>query len=273
MLNLSTQRAISTWSIHRLLGQFAAPGSAIDGGSFIPHQEMGNRRTLIDLIPEIAEHGYHVLQICHFHLESSDPAYLGRLRTTLKAYDVSFDMLLIDEGDLTDPDFERQMAWYDDWLNVAAMLGAKRARIGAGKQSPTPKRLRASGERLGILADGHPDVRIVTENWLGATPDAESLLDVLEAAGESVGLLIDLGNWTGPDKYTNLAKIAGRAEACHAKCHFTDDGPDEADFCTALALLKDVDFNGPIALIYDGPDPDEWVGLELEWKIVESVWS
>ena len=103
------------------------------------------------------------------------------------------------------------------------------------------------------------------------TPDASSVRAVLEAAEGEIGLLIDLGNWTGPGKYEELEGIAPLAESCHAKCHFTADGPDERDFRRTLSILLDGSFTGPKALIYDGPDDDEWAGLEREWEIVTSV--
>ena len=114
-------------------------------------------------------------------------------------------------------------------------------------------------------------VCVATENWLEMTPDASSVRAVLEAAEGEIRLLIDLGNWTGPGKYEELAAIAPLAESCHAKCHFTADGPDERDFRRTLSILLDGSFTGPMALIYDGPDDDEWSGLDREWEIVISV--
>ena len=78
----------------------------------------------------------------------------------------------------------------------------------------------------------------------------------------SVGLLIDLGNWRGPDRFVELARIAPLAETCHAKCHFTGSTPDIAEFQRGLQILKDTGYSGPMALIYDGVDDDEWEKLD-----------
>lgn len=228
-------------------------------------------QTLLQLIPELASRGYSQLQICHFHLESQDHEYLGSVREALAQHEIVLDMLLIDDGDLTAKDIESQLRWYNSWLDSALVLGAVRARICAGRSHPTPEKLSQSGELLAHLAHIHPDVRIVTENWMELTPDAESLLTVLETAGDSVGLLIDLANWQKPEKYDQLRLIANRAESCHAKCVFTEDGPDAEDFRKTLGILKDAGFDGPLALIYDGPHSDEWSGLDLEWQIVKDV--
>ena len=59
------------------------------------------------------------------------------------------------------------------------------------------------------------------------------------------------------------------AESAHAKAHF--DGPgsmDRADFEQCLVLCQQSGFNGPYSLIYDGPDGDEWAGLQLERAVV-----
>lgn len=271
MKRLEERQSVSTWSLHRTLGNFVADDSAVDGGPMMSLPEISGGMTLLELIPEIAKRGYASLQICHFHLTSRDMEYLQQVRQAIADNGLSLEMFLIDDGDLTSDDGDRQMAWYDGWLDVAEQLGARRARLCVGRHAPTPALLDRSGKRLAELAAAHPNVRIVTENWLEATPDAESLLAALDSAGDAVGLLIDLANWQAPEKYLELAKIAPRAESCHAKCHFSADGPDVADFEQTLTILKDAGFDGPFALIYDGPDPDEWAGLDAEWKIVERI--
>lgn len=273
MLQVATGRTVSTWSLHRTLGRFAAGDSAVAGGPFIPQADGHPSTSLLELLPELAARGYSQLHICHFHLQSRDVDYLNQVRTALAVHGITLDMLLIDDGDLTAPDLDRQLAWYHDWLRVAEVLGAKRARISAGRANPTPDRLRASGRHMAGLAQDHPQARVVTENWLEMTPDATSTLSVLDAAGDDVGLLIDLGNWRGSEKYRELATIAPKAESCHAKCHFSPAGPDETDFRTGLRLLKDAGFDGPLALIYDGPDANEWAGLDREWDVVASIFG
>ena len=266
-------KAVSTWSLHRTLGNFTAPGSSVDGGKAPGPEELDTGLTLLDLIPELAAHGYNTVQIVHFHLESTEPAYLERVKAALAENNIALDMLLIDAGDLTSPDIEIQLAWYHRWLDVAEQLGAARARICVGRSQPTEDLLIASGTHLATLAETHPAVQVVTENWMEMTPDAATLLTALDTAGEIVGLLVDLGNWSAPEKYEELAKIAERGIASHAKCSFDENGPDETDYRRSLQILKDAGFEGPHALIYDGPDDDEWAGLETEWAIVQDVFG
>lgn len=267
------QRAVSTWSLHRTLGNAVADDSSIGGGRIMDLPSTASRLTLLDLPPVLAARGYDAIHICHFHLASREATYLSAVREALSANGIEVDALLIDDGDLTAPDVERHDAWYHGWLQIAETLGAKRARVCAGRSTPTPERLARSGERLARLAAAHPAVRVVTENWLELTPDAASMLAVLDAAGDGVGLLIDIGNWRGATKYDDLATIAPRAETCHAKCHFSLDGADEADFRRSLEVLREAGFAGPLALIYDGPDDDEWANLNREWEIAQRVFG
>ena len=265
-------KAVSSWSLHRTLGSYVS-GDRADGGTrTLARPEAG--MALTDLPAELRRRGYDTVQICHFHLPSREPGYLDELRAALKASDIALDAVLVDDGDLTHPtDADAHQTWIDGWLDVATTLGADRARVIAGKQSPNPARLQDSGRRLAALAADHPDVRVVTENWFDLTAGPSEVHTILDAADGTVGLLIDLGNWTGPDKYDHLAAVAARAETCHAKCHFSASGPDRDDFSRSLHALRQADYTGPLALVYDGADDDEWTCLEQEHSIATSVFN
>ncbi|HYI24196.1 MAG TPA: hypothetical protein VD767_02210, partial [Thermomicrobiales bacterium] len=132
---------------------------------------------------------------------------------------------------------------------------------------------RLGGEALSRLAASHPNIRVITENWLELLANADAVMAVREITGDSVGLMIDLGNWTGPDKYDELARIAPFAETCHAKCDFSAGGPDREDYLRCLTVLRSAGFDGSMALIYSGPDDDEWAALDTEWEMVQAVFG
>lgn len=267
-------RAVSTWSLHRTLGRYVAPESAALGGPIMSGPSGTAGLALLDLPAELKDHGYDTVQICHFHLPSRSAEYLERLRDALAAAGIELDALLIDDGDLTDRAHADQIeAWLDDWLGVAVALGATRVRLMAGRAEPTPELVKDCSQRLVRLATRHPEVRIVIENWLGMFPDGDAVQAMLRETGDSVGLLIDLGNWTGPGKYDELARIAPHAESCHAKCRLSAVGPDAEDFRQSLRILKDAGYGGPLALIYDGPEDDEWAMLDIEHDLVRGVFG
>lgn len=214
------------------------------------------------------------MQLVHFHVPSREPGYLNELRGALADASVTLEAVLIDDGDLTHPEQAgAHEAWVAGWLDDAVRLRARRARVIAGRQPPTAGAIRDSGTRLARLAGTHPDVRVLTENWLELTPDAARVRQVLEAAEGAVGLLIDLANWRGSDRYRELAGIAALAETSHAKCHFGPAGPDAGDYRRTLGLLRDAGFQGPLGLVYDGPDPDEWAGLAWEYEVTRAVFG
>ncbi|MCB0109836.1 MAG: TIM barrel protein, partial [Caldilineaceae bacterium] len=234
---------------------------------------------LLDLPARLREFGIPKLEICHFHIPTRDSAYLQQLRAALETNEITLWQLLIDGGDITHPDHAaRDIAWIQSWIDTAATLGATRVRVSGGKAEPSPEAFKRSNAALAALADyaAARNVRLLTENWqtLLATPEAVfAVLDGLD----HVGLLADLGNWSGPTKYDDLAQILPRAESCHAKAHFdaTASGNnaiatamDRVDYTRCLENCRSADFQGPYSLIYDGPNADEWAGLRAEMAVV-----
>jgi sugar phosphate isomerase/epimerase len=245
---------VSTWSLHRTLETV----------------------TLLELPALLAAHGYDAVQIVHFHLAGRDPGYLAELRSELAHHHLALDTFLVDDGDLTrsigaaaDED------WISEWIADAALLGAPRARIIAGRSAPTPHTIVQSAAALKRLAVAHPHMRLVIENWHELTPDAASVNAILDATEGSVGLLVDLANWSGPNVCEELGRIANRAETCHAKARIGSNTEADAEgarnFVAALEAIRTAGFTGSLAMVYDGPDPDEWGMLEREREIITGV--
>lgn len=260
--------SVSTWSLHRTLGRppISGPGQPAPTAASLG-------LPLLELPARLAEAGIHTLEICHFHLPSRDPGYLDELRQALADAGIELWSLLVDGGDITGaPHAARDEAWIAGWLPVAQRLGAARVRVSAGKAAPEPATLAQSSAALGRLADqaAAHGLRLMTENWHTLMQSAAEVNQVLDALDGRLGLCADFGNWSGPDKYAQLAAILPRAESCHAKCHFAPDGaPDEADYVRCLDLTRAAGFSGPYTLIYDGPSADEWAGLGREQALVQ----
>lgn len=266
-------KAVSTWSLHRTLGSLRAidPVTSTGVGASSPAPTSG--LSLLDLPAELQRRGFDAVQICHFHLPTRSVSYLVELRAALAESSVTLDAVLIDDGDLIHPDDpDTHYAWISGWIDDAITLGARRTRVIAGRATPTPARLAASAQSLSRLVHDHPDIQVVTENWLELLPDAASVQTLLNHASSDLGLLIDLGNWTGPGKYAELAAVAGSAETCHAKCHDVAGRPDDADYQRSLQVLLDAGFTGPLALVYDGPAHDEWSALERQYAVTCEVY-
>lgn len=264
--------SVSSWSLHRSLGQPQLYG--VDSWQHIPAATHGRGTiSLLELPAHITRFGISTLEICHFHLPSRDPSYLAELRGALEAAHVELFSLLIDDGDITHPQHgERDLAWISGWLEVANQLGARCARVIAGKAEPTEEALTVSVRGLRrLLAQAETyGLRLMTENWYDLLSNPTAIHALLEQLDGKVGLCFDFGNWHGPNKYADLQAIAPYAESCHTKAHF--DPPyqiDREDYIRCLDITREAGFAGPYTLVYAGPGTDEWKGLSLEREVVQ----
>ncbi|GDX40609.1 xylose isomerase [Armatimonadota bacterium] len=263
--------SVSTWSLHRTIGVTYpdSPGQARQGRT-----ETWGAGTvdLLDIPTTVAAAGIHTLEICHFQIPSREESYLNELRQALSDAKVELFSVLVDAGDITDAvHSDRDLKWVGEWVDTAAQLGAKRARVIAGKALPTAENLALSKRNMRELADRAKSqgVRLTTENWFDLLSRPEHVHELLDSLDGDVGLNLDFGNWGGETKYADLAAIAPYAESCHAKCAFIAPGePDSADYRHCLDLSREQNFSGPFTLIYDGADDNEWAALAIEREIV-----
>jgi len=272
--NLENGRfAVSTWSLHRLLGA-VYPYSPDPDKSAARKEPYGPGRSSLTEIPaQLANRGIGRLEICSFHLPSLDRAYLAEMRAALQDADILAQTLLVEDGDPSRPDTgERDIRWIADWIEIAQALGAKNMRVIAGKQAPTAGNLERAADHLGWLAKqaDNSGVRVVTENWFELLASPRQTNWLLDALQDKVGLNGDLGNWPAPEKYAGLCDIMRRAELCHAKADFNGSGLDSVDYRKCLEACRSAGYSGPYTLIYDSPFfADEWDGILLEKAFIE----
>jgi sugar phosphate isomerase/epimerase len=261
--------SVSTWSLHRTLGKPGFYGV----GQGIPQATHGRGACdLLGLPARLAQCGIPTLEICHFHLPSREFHYLDEVSAALDEHGIELFSLLVDDGDIIHPaDGAAHLAWIAEWAEVAAGLGSACMRVIAGKQQAGPENTALACSRLRQLSDvaAAQGVRLMTENWFALLERPTEVLEVLDRLAGDAGLCMDFGNWKGPEKYAAFEQIAGRAESCHAKPQFNDSGQIEsADFSRCLEVTRNAGFAGPYTLIYDGPDDNEWEGLEKEKEMV-----
>lgn len=262
--------ALSSWAVHKAIG-FEVEDDAIKGPQ--PYWKVGDSPIDIRELPALtASHGIHRLELCHFHLDRRDPSVVNDLRRSLDAANVTLQTLLIDAGDLTHPDpaiAEKHEAWIASWLETAAALGAERARVVAGRTRREGD-IEDSAPRLRRLAAG-TSVRITTENWLAVLDEPDRTNRLLDLCEGEIGLNVDLGNWTGEQKYDWIAKIAGRAETCHAKCEIDHNGNlDTHDFGRAIDAAVGAGYSGPWTLVNGGGADREWEFVKLQAGFIAS---
>jgi hypothetical protein len=206
-------------------------------------------------------------------MRSRDPAFLAELKAALKESGVRLQTLLIDAGDIADPETrERDIAWIGAWIDAAAALGADQARVTGGRQAPTPEALDLAVDGLSRLVKRGREqgVRIVTENWQQLTATPAAIHHLLDGVGDDLGLIADFGNFDGATKYDDLASVMPRATSTHAKASFHGPGAlDTDDYGRCLDIVAEAGMAaGPHTLIYSSDDSNEWAGLRIEREFV-----
>lgn len=235
--------------------------------SWTLHGVIGAGTPLLQIPAQVAAHGIHTLEVCHFHLPSVEPEYLAEFRAALWAADVELYSVLIDRGDITARDaaiLEEDLQFIRHWIDVASELGAKCVRIDAGLQPPTPEIVQASAANLAALAAyaASRNVKVITENWHATSREPVPLLEILDRCDGRVGLCADLGNAEGPNKYETLGMLLPRATSIHFKVRYDADGQIEPmDFAHCARLIQSSGFDGPMSLIYNETDR-EWAAVD-----------
>jgi sugar phosphate isomerase/epimerase len=239
--------AVSSWSLDGLL-QSGTP--------------------LLDIPAQLKQHGIAAFELCHFHLPTSEPAYLQALRERLASSGVVLFSLLIDAGDIAAPEAAQRAAdkaFTEEWIRVAAALGAERVRIDAGQQAPTQAVIERSAAQLHHLAQhaARLGVAVSTENWRATSREPDALLAILDQCPSRIGLCVDTGNAEATsDKYQTLARLLPRATSVHFKARYTPAGTvDHADIRRCCDLIDAAAFDGVITLIYDHKQ-GEWAGIQ-----------
>lgn len=275
---MTARVSVSSWSLHRALG-------SVWLDDFSPARQTAANAdpdlTLLQLPGLAAQHGINTLEICHFHFPTRDKGYLTELAEEARQAEVELYSILIDDGDITatDPDdLEVQLNWIQGWIDTASELGASAARVVAGeasvsadaqdlKQHPS---IQASACQLqSLFAYGQErNVKVFTENFRPLALKADHLIAILELCDGQISICADFGNFKGPDRYQEFAKIAPWATSAHAKAQYEDDGaiiPD--DLSGGIRVLKDSGFAGPLSLIFDQP----MVADATEWDYLDSM--
>ena len=270
--------AMSSWTFHEELGgrwnelhpnrEKVIPANLVNEASL----------DLLSLPREVASHGIKAIDICHFHLPSIEAAFLEELKESLVEAEVELVQLLIDSGELCNPDPEECRGAIETvkrWIEVASQLGATGVRYVPGSAIPSAETIAVSVNAFRELADFANSLALqpATENFKNMNQLPETLFEIIDGSERSYGLVADFGNASGPDKYSTLCKLLPRATSIHAWANCDYNGIiDRAEFrhCSEIAL--DARFDGLILLL--GARPPH--GLPQKrglWQITNDLWD
>ncbi|WP_042169247.1 sugar phosphate isomerase/epimerase family protein [Paenibacillus gorillae] len=268
--------SMNTWSLHRHLGPlrwtYWDAAAQTHGIHIDPQPEL---TTLLELPGMLAEKGFGAVDICHFNFPRTDAGYLLQLRQAFEQSKIAFHTLLLDYGDISSADEVRSsadMKLAKEWIDIASQAGAERIRIVAGESPSTDAAaLERAGKKLLELAAyaKERNVRVITENFKPLTLTAANCLALADKGAGEIGMIGDFGNFERSIRHEELAALLPICENVHAKPEFNADGiPEEVEFGRNLRILADIQYKGPIALVYDGPG-DMWEGVQRVRAVVE----
>ncbi|HEV8639115.1 MAG TPA: sugar phosphate isomerase/epimerase family protein [Chloroflexota bacterium] len=291
--------AVSTWSLHEQLGPRRLTRRDADGVKRpheIPHPQT---MSLLDFLAQVRPRlDLDRVEICAFHVPGREPAYVDRLKGTLREHRLAVLSMPIDAGNISVAD----PAWREDdlrevegWIDFAADLGASYVRANASSyvaQEPlAPLDVTiASYRRLCDRARAR-GMTMTIENHGGLTADPETIVRIVEGVGpDRLKVCLDTANFapvmghqlstvppTGVDPeplYAGLAGIAPYTGLVHAKTVWFDQAGNHLvyDAHRALRIVRDAGFDGPISIEYGG-GVDEWNGALRTRRIVEEVFA
>lgn len=242
--------ALTSWTTHRFLTGARTPAF-----------------TLLELPARAQQAGITTLEICHFHIQDTSSAGLAALREAISAANVELFSILIDTGDISNPDPERRsadIAMIKGWIDCAATLGASHVRVVAGESAPSDQvALTRSIEALAELssyAKSH-SVRVLTENFQPLASSADNCQTIIQALDGAVGLCADIGNFAPATRIASFRQVIGLAESIHVKASYDANGQlNTEELRTCLDASLTANFSGPYTLVYDRPD-DTWAGV------------
>ncbi len=255
--------SLTTWSLHRVLGPlYWTEWDENAQEQITVVEQQPDIHSLLELPKILTKKGYTAVEVGHFHFPSTDEAYLNSLRRSCEEAGVRFYTLLADYGDITSPDpvrREKDMEWIKRWIDVASMVGAEHVRVIGGLAEPdNASALELAVQQFNELSSyaKKRDVKLLTENFRSLTSTVENCLFLLDQT--DIGFTCDFGNYKGADKLAFLKEIIPKSSSIHAKAITNPDGSlDESELSRCLDIMEEVNYEGAITLVYDGPG-DMW---------------
>ena len=260
------------WSLNRLFRRESSPLTLLEFPAF------GRERFGID-----------ALELNNIYFESTEPAYLDKLRAAADAAGVTYLNIAVDEpGDLSAEDDAIRMASverYARWLPVARHLGCGVIRANSGGRDARDREraiAQCTDSFRRLCEVGHANgVALMIENHWGISADPDVMVRVVEAVCDTHGAdamhtLCDWGNWPDDvDRYEAIRKTMPLAIAVHAKVNDIDAELNHPrfDHARCLSIARDAGYDGYLGIEYEGAgEPAEGVrrGAALLRRLIAS---
>jgi sugar phosphate isomerase/epimerase len=223
--------------------------------------------TLFDLVDFCAGHGIFAVELTGYYFPKPCPEeYLFNLKRHcyLRGVAISGTSVGVNFSQPKGEKLNEQIKDVKKWVDAAAIMGAPYVRVFAAKAKDMPladaqKQCIESIQECANYA-GTKGVFIGLENDQGITANADQTLTIIQGVNSPwFGQNLDLGNFKVPDPYADVARCAPYAINVHCKINVhptASKEPEPADYARQFKILRDVNYQGYIAMEYEAePDP------------------
>ena len=294
------QVCLSTWSLHRQLGPMRLTQRDASGRKVPWVREWPQTLSLLEFPAQAKRRlGVDRLEICQMHLPSREPGYLDELSDAIASAGATLVGMPIDVGNVSAADprhRDEDCREIEEWIDVAARLGASMVRVNANGAPPFADEpiagLDATAASFRRLADhgAREGVGVLVENHGGITADPATIVRLIEMVGPDLKVCVDVGNFepalsrlqhdadfTGLDfepLYEGIATIAPYAGILHAKTvRFEPDGGHAGwDVVRALRIARDAGYLGDVSIEYGG-GVEPWENAALTKRAIDQAFA
>jgi sugar phosphate isomerase/epimerase len=226
--------------------------------------------TLEDFIDLGAKLGLPAVELTAYYFPKTTGEYLKSIRKRCDDHKLAVSGTAVG-NDFCWPDEKKQKEQMDhvkSWIEHSALLGAKTLRIFAGtvrKPDTEDDARKRAIDFIGKACEiaGKHRLTLALENHGGITATSDQFLAIVKAVdSEWFGVNLDTGNFHTSNPYADLEKAAPYAVVVQMKTEIsTRSGPkdrghrtEEADFARLTKMLRKVEYQGYVALEYEGKE-------------------
>lgn len=206
-----------------------------------------------------------------FKDKALDKTYLNNLLQRTTDLDVKNLLIMVDgEGELGNTDSSLRLEAVEKhykWVTAAKHLGCHSIRVNAkgnGNREETKEAAIDGLHQLSTFAKNY-DINVIVENHGGLSSDGKWLTEVMKGVNlDNCGTLPDFGNFYDYDRYQGVQDMLPFAKGISAKTNnFNEQGEEtQIDYLKMLKMVKAIDYTGYIGIEYEGPNPDENLGIQ-----------
>jgi len=255
--------AVSTWSLCRHLGPIRSTRLDERGEhEFRVEHCYPEDVPLLEFGRFVRErYGLSHVELCQMHFPSSAKEYLDELRGKLAEAGCEVLNVPIDVGNISDEDEASRRHDLENvkrWMEVAAYVGSRYARVNSGRQAEGRENLSitiASYRELAAKA-AELGITVLLENHGGVSAKPNNMLRLLEGVGsERFRLCPDTGNFPEEVRYQALEQLLPHAALVHVKSFEFDERGEEVryDFPRAVRLIREFSAGAPVSVEFEGP--------------------